>query len=454
VGVALLDGAIRAPSAASIRAGWAGPWHRPRMSPEGPTGDAGAPHLPPEADAAPSTRSEADTGTPIADRLSLDAIDPRDRMPRWVPRAIALFFVGIVALVVANWLLGRLKDLLIIILISLFVSFALEPAVNRLAARGWRRGSATALVFAVFTVLVLVFLAALGKLVADEVSNLVDNAPEYLDSAEQWVNDTFDVQIEGDDLQAQLTDENGPIRNFATQAAGNVLGLSASVLAVIFQLLTVALFTFYLVADGPRFRRAVCSFLRPERQRVVLETWEIAIDKTGGYIYSRGLLGLLSGVAHWIAFEIIGVPYAIALAFFVGIVSQFVPVVGTYLAAAFPAFIALVNQPTDAIWVVAFAVLYQQIENYLFAPRITARTMDLHPAVAFGSVLVGVGLLGGIGALLALPASAVLQALGSTYIERHEVVDTAMTAEPATRPPGRVARTIQGWRARRDRRRS
>jgi predicted PurR-regulated permease PerM len=405
--------------------------------------------MPPDGSADDPGSSASDSAPSIAERLSVDASDPRDRMPKWVPRAIALFFVGVVGLVVAHWLLGKLRDLLIIVLISLFVSFALEPAVNRLAARGWRRGMATALVFVVFSVAVLLFLGALGKLVADEVSNLVDNAPQYLEDAERWINDTFDVQIEGDDIQAQLTDEEGPIRSFATQAAGNVLGISASVLGAILQLLTVALFTFYLVADGPRFRRAVCSFLKPERQRVVLETWEVAIDKTGGYIYSRGLLALLSGVAHWIAFEIIGVPYAIALAVFVGIVSQFVPVIGTYLAAAFPAFIALVNDPVDALWVVAFAVLYQQIENYLFAPRITARTMDLHPAIAFGSVLVGVGLIGGIGALLALPFSAVIQAVGSTYIERHEVMETAMTTEPSARGPGRVTRVIRGWRARR-----
>jgi predicted PurR-regulated permease PerM len=386
---------------------------------------------------------------PIADRLSTDAVAERDVMPRWVPRAIGLFFAGVIGLVVANWLLGELKDLLVTVLIAMFVSFALEPAVNRLAARGWRRGTATGLVFGVFVVFTLVFLGALGKLVADEVSNLVDNAPTYLEDSERWINETFDVQVDVEDLRDQLTDTDGPIRSFATQAAGNALGLSASVVGVVFQFFTIALFVFYLVADGPRFRRAVCSFLRPDRQRRVLETWEIAIDKTGGYIYSRGLLALLSGAAHWIAFEIIGVPYAIALAFFVGITSQFVPVIGTYLAAAFPAFIALVSSPADALWVIAFAVVYQQVENYLFAPRITARTMDLHPAIAFGSVLAGVGILGGIGALLALPASAVLQALGSTYIERHPVVESAMTAQPERDRVGRVTRAIRSWRRRR-----
>ena len=77
--------------------------------------------------------------------------------------------------------------------------------------------------------------------------------------------------------------------------------------------------------------------------------------------------------------------------------------------------------------------MYQQIENYLFAPRISARTMSLHPAVAFGSVIAGGGLFGPVGALLALPAAAVLQAIGSTYGSRHEVVESPMTAEPTRR---------------------
>ena len=200
-----------------------------------------------------------------------------------------------------------------------------------------------------------------------------------------------------------------------------------------FQFFTILLFTFYLVADGPRFRRTVCSFMRPDRQIEVLANWEIAILKTGGYLYSRLLLGLLSAFFHYLAFVLIGVPYAIALALFVGLVSQFVPVIGTYIAGALPTLVALAVSPADALWVLGFAVVYQQVENYLFAPRITARTMSLHPAVAFGSVLVGGGLFGPIGAILALPAAAVIQAVGSTYIGRHEVVETPMTTDHVPR---------------------
>jgi len=215
----------------------------------------------------------------------------------------------------------------------------------------------------------------------------------------------------------------------------------------VFQAFTVALFTFYLVADGPRLRRTICSLLRPERQREVLRAWELAIDKTGGYIYSRSLLAGLSALATWIALSIIGVPYALALALWVGIISQFVPVVGTYIAGALPVVIAGLNEPVDIIWTLAFIIVYQQIENYLLAPRITAHTMELHPAVAFGTVIAGAALIGPVGAVLALPAAAVGQAFVSTYIQRHDVVESELTHEPRRRR--RLLQIVRAWRSNR-----
>ena len=221
--------------------------------------------------------------------------------------------------------------------------------------------------------------------------------------------------------------------------------LSFTAVGVVFRLLTIGLFTFYLVLDAPKLRRTICSAMRPERQRQVIETWELAVTKTGGYLYSRGLLAGLSAAFHWVAFTAIDLRYALALAIFVGIVSQFIPVIGTYLAGALPAIVALANDPVKALWVVAIVAVYQQVENYLFAPRITARTMELHPAVAFGAVIAGGSTFGAAGALLALPAAAMGQAIGSAYLTRHPVVDSHMTdVAPPRRSPDRW------WRRRSD----
>lgn len=358
--------------------------------------------------------------------------EPRegDRMPRWVPRAIGMALVGLILLDVGATIIVRLSSLLVILLISLFASFAIEPAVNWIAERGVRRGTATGIVLTGSLLGLVLFFVAIGSVVAVQLADLADDAPAYARDVETWVNDQFNTELDMEQFVEELTDAEGPLRGLATSIAANALSFTVRAVAIIFQIFAVLLFTFYLVADGPRLRRSICSLLRPERQMIVLRTWEIAIQKTGSYIYSRALLAGLSAIATWIALSLIGVPYPVALALWFGVMSQFIPTVGTYLGALLPILIALVDRPSSAVWVLVFAVLYQQLENYVLAPRISARTMELHPAVAFGSVIAGASILGPVGALLALPAAAVFHALGSTYLARHEVVDSAMTRAP------------------------
>ena len=355
-----------------------------------------------------------------------------DAMPPWIPRAILWFFGTGLAIVVAWWLVVRLRGLLVMLLVALFLSFALEPAVNWMAERGWRRGAATLTVMFVLLIAGAIFIWAMGAVLVNQVTDFVDEAPRYIEDAEDWFNDTFDADVDFEDLIAEFQ-EGGSAQEFAAKLGGNIVSAGATVVAVLFQMLTIALFTFYLVADGPRLRRAILSVLPPDRQVEVLRVWEIAIDKTGGYIYSRGILAFFSTLVHWIAFAVIGIPFPLPLAIWVGLISQFVPTIGTYIAGALPIVIALIDKPIDALWVLAVILVYQQIENYLLAPPIQAETMDIHPAVAFGGVIAGASILGPIGALLALPAAATLQAFVSTYVRRHEVIETPLTARPRAR---------------------
>jgi predicted PurR-regulated permease PerM len=367
----------------------------------------------------------------------------RDRMPGWVPKAIATFWLGFAVLWLARGIVHSLRSFFLVLLISLFLSFAIEPAVNRLERAGVRRGAGTGLVFLLITLAIVGFGFAVGTVLAEQLTTFTDDAPTYLDDLERWLQDNVDESIEFDDIRDEFA-EGGAVRDFAQTAATNALDFGAALLSIILQIFTVALFTFYLVADGPRLRRQICSLLPPERQREVLRAWDLAIEKTGGYIASRAVLAVLSAFFHWMAFAIIGVPFPLPLALWVGVLSQFIPVIGTYIAGAVPVVIALIDSPTTGLWTLGFIVLYQQVENYLFLPRVTARTMEMHVAVAFGAVIVGSALLGPIGAVLALPAAATGQAFVSSYVNRHEV-DEAMIAQ-TTMP--RTSRRF--WQRRRD----
>ncbi|MEO1061109.1 MAG: AI-2E family transporter [Actinomycetota bacterium] len=356
-----------------------------------------------------------------------------DQMPRWVPRAVAVLMLGVAGLFVVYWAFLQLRGLLTLLLISLFLSFAIEPAVNWLERQGIRRGAGTGLVFLGVFLSIVGFLVAMGSLLVDQANNLVDEAPGYIEDIEEWVESNFDVEVDAEEL-VQEFQEGGAARDLATGLADDLVEVGRQVVTVIFQALTVILFTFYLVADGPRLRRTVCSVLPERRQREVLRAWNLAIDKTGGYIYSRALLAFVAFLSHWLAFIIIDVPFPLPLALWVGVISQFIPTVGTYIAGIVPVVIAVLDRPVSALWVLGFIVVYQQFENYLLLPRITAQHLDMHPAVAFGAVIAGAGLLGASGAILALPAGATLQAFVSTYLNRHEVVESRLTHPRPVRP--------------------
>jgi predicted PurR-regulated permease PerM len=350
-------------------------------------------------------------------------------MPRWLPRAVVVALLLVALFELASWAFLQLTGFLSTLLVSFVFSLAMEPAVDRMAARGMRRGLATFLVFLVTAVLALGFVAALVTLLVDQVGQVAAQLPHLLDSLIKWVNSTFHSDFSMDKLQQTLLNNAGSIEQYAQKAANNIWGVSSSLLGGLFRLLTIALFTFYFTADGPRMRRTLCSMLPPARQAEVLRAWEIGIQKTGGYLYSRALLAVVSALSHYVLLKLLGIPYAGALAVWVGVISQFVPTIGTYLAGALPMLVGLTVDPMDAVWILIFVVVYQQVENYLLQPRITARTVEIHPAVAFGSVIAGAALLGAVGALIAIPVTATLQGFLGTYIRRYEVVEP--TAGPA-----------------------
>ncbi|MEX2986165.1 AI-2E family transporter [Streptomyces sp. C36] len=347
-------------------------------------------------------------------------------MPRWLPRAVVVTLALFACFQLASWAFHQLIGLFANILIAFFLALAIEPAVDRMSARGVRRGLATGLVFLGVTVFVVGFFTLLGSMLAGQIQTMVENFPSYLDSVIRWINRTFHTRLSRPEIQQSVLHSDW-LQKYVRNSAGGVLEVSATVLGGLFQLLTVLLFSFYFAADGPRLRRALCSVLPPQRQAEVLRAWELALAKTGGYIYSRALMALISGIAHYVLLEVLGVPYAPALAVWVGLVSQFIPTIGTYLAGALPVLLAFTVDPWYAVWVLCFVVVYQQFENYVLQPRITARTVDIHPAVAFGSVVAGAALLGAVGALIAIPATATLQAFLGTYVKRYEVTATADT---------------------------
>ena len=333
----------------------------------------------------------------------------------------------LVATAATAWLLFRLSNIIFMIFVSLFVAVAIEPPVHYLEKRGWRRGLATGVVFLVAFALLIVFLVALVPLFVEQINQFVEAVPGYVESVAGFLADTFGLQVS----ELEIAEEGQNLADIIATAGGTlvggVIGLTTNVFSFLFFASTVGIFSFYMVAELPQLQHTVLSFMPPDQQRDALHIWDIAVEKMGGYIYSRLILAILSGLLSTVVLTFLDVPFALSLGIWVGVLSQFIPVIGTYLAAILPAVVAFsANGPNSALWVVGYFLAYQQVENYLIAPRITRRTMQIHPAVSIGAILVGASLLGGIGILLALPTTGIIQALISeSSAQRHEVISGA-----------------------------
>lgn len=352
-----------------------------------------------------------------------------ERRPRWVAvtrsNARQVTFgalAGVVLLLVAVWAFQAVSSFLFLLLLAWLLSIAMEPMVLWLIRRGLRRGAASGVVLLGLVVLVLGLGALFGQLFLVQAAELRDAFPSAVSNGVDWVNATFRTNFNAGQIQANLSLTPERLGQLAQQFGGGLLGVFGTVLTVVFNLVTILVFAYYLSADSVRLRQTIGSFLPPRYQPVLMTVWTIAVEKTGGYVVSRLVLALLSAVAHAVFFWAIDVPFWLPLGIVAGITAQFVPVIGTYIGVIVPALFALLHRPLSVVWIVVFATIYQQLESYWFTPKISKRTMDVHPAIALAAVFVGVELFGAIGALIGIPVAAAIVTILETFRRRHELL--------------------------------
>ena len=343
--------------------------------------------------------------------------------------------IGIAVIVIAlalrftSWLFIATRHFLFLLLLAWLAAIAMEPAVGWLARRNWRRGLATGAVMLTLVILVSAFFAIFGNLLIEQIVSLVRSFPDTVTSFIDWINRTFNTSFDPTQLTDTLHLAPSDVAEWAQKLGLGLFGFFTSLVGIVFDFFLVLLFAFYFSADGPRLRRFLASWLPQETQRVVNNVWEVAVQKTGGYVASRLILAVLSAVCTSIFLLVMDVPYWLPLGIWTGVVSQFIPTLGTYLGGSLPVLFAFGQSVGTGIAVIIFIIVYQQIENYLFAPRISQRTMNIHPAVAFGSVVVGAAVGGAMGALIAIPIVASIQSLIETYGRRYELIPELVPSE-------------------------
>jgi predicted PurR-regulated permease PerM len=342
--------------------------------------------------------------------------------PRALRRAVVMVLLMITLWMTALWVFQAIGRFMFLLLLSWLFAMAMEPAIGWLVRRGMRRGWATGVVSVALLMVTVLLGAMFGNVFFTQLAQLVQALPGVVVEVISWANRTFSLKLDATSIATSLKLTPSQVGLMASNLAGGVFGLVSSLLGALFDTFTFVVFALYLAADGPRVRRAIGSRLSPARQDVFVTVWDIAEVKTGGYVVSKIELSALSSVFHGTFFYLVGVPYWLPLALLVGLLAQFIPILGTYLGVLVPILFVVATDPLTALWILLFATIYQQIETYVFTPRISKRTMDVNSGIALAAVFIGVAIWGPLGALIGIPIAAAAVAVLETYGHRHELV--------------------------------
>jgi predicted PurR-regulated permease PerM len=296
------------------------------------------------------------------------------------------------------------RSVLVLVLVAAFLAIGLNPTVSRLVRMGMRRGAAVGIVF----LGVLAFFTAFGYAVlppiVTQVANFVEALPSYVrDLQNNAVVADLDQRFGlVDRLNDYVTGELG------TQVAGNIVSIGQQVAGLVFKGLTILILTLYFLSSFNTIKDTAYRLVpRSRRARVTLLGDEI-LGRVGGYVAGALVVALIAGTATLVWVSALGVPYPLALALIVAI-TDIIPLIGATIGAVIVTAVAFFVSLPVGIATGVFFIIYQQVENYLIYPRVMSRSVDVNPAAAIVGALVGGTLLGFVGALLAVPATAAIQ---------------------------------------------
>ena len=323
------------------------------------------------------------------------------------------------------------RQVLTWIFVALFLALALNPAVQFFENRGLRRGYAAAIT-SFLTLGVIFGLASLF------VPTLVGEANDFVRAVPDYVEDVSEGRGPLGDL-AERYDIVERVRAAAEGGgAAGVLGLSDTAISItskivtaIVAAVTIAFMTFFMLLEGPRWLDRFFA-LMPEHSEERARRVGMEIYRTiGGYVTGNLLISVIAGVVSTLVLLVCGVSYAVALGLLVAIL-DLVPLAGATLAAILVTTVAFIDQGVViGLIVLAFFIVYQQVENHVLQPLVYSRTVQLSPLAILIAVLIGAKLAGVLGALGAIPVAGTIQVLILEWLRARRELAEANTASQA-----------------------
>ncbi len=351
---------------------------------------------------------------------------------------VTLTVAGALVLLLAAW---RVRNILLLVLVAAVFAVGLDPQVRWLQRRRLSRGWAVTVILLLSVGLLVLFGWLVIPAAVRQTHELVTHTPDYLDRLQHATGFLGTLQ-QHYDLAQRLKETTTQLPSFALK---QVPGVTASAGSIVFNALTVTVLTIYFLAGLPRGQAAATALLARQRQHADrnVRILEESLGRIGGYVSGNLLISVIAGTLAFAVLELLGVPFAAALGFWVAI-ADLVPSVGAMLGAVLCVIVALFSSGAHGIAVAVYFVVYQRVENYFILPRIMTKAIDLSAPTVIVTLLVGARLAGLEGALIALPiAAAVKVVIREVWLVGRT---TPTTSTPATQPVDTTGHTASAPR--------
>lgn len=329
---------------------------------------------------------------------------PKNGILPTMPRKIEIShrtIIFAVLFLVFLWFLYFIKDLILQLFVALLLMAILNPLVSKITKLRIPRAIA---VFIAYLVVFGIFGAALAGIIpplVEQTTSFVNNIPGYLSSL--GIGGYINEQLTGE-LLSQL----GSI-------PGQLVKVGLSVFSNVFTVITVLIFAFYLLLARDKLDDQLGFLFGEERKGELARIMDLLESRLGGWARGELTLMVLVGVFNYIGLMILGIPFALPLAILAGLL-EIIPYLGPVIAAIPGVIIGLSISPLMGLAVAALAFLIQQLENYLFVPKVMEKSVGVSPIVTLLALAIGFRIAGVVGVVISVPVVLTIQVLSKEYL--------------------------------------
>jgi len=375
-----------------------------------------------------------------------------EEVTTWTTNQVVFATIFVVCVFLIFWLLYRLQTVLLLFFVAIVLGTAIRPAVEWLYRRGVSRTNGVILIYVLIASLFTAFLALILPLLAEQTTQLSQNLPEFYVTVRSWLlnSDYRLLRIISARLPTQLglfLNTNQTTEQVLDQVTRTILYVNLLIKGVL-STLAIFLLAYYWNQEGQSVIRTMLRLIPSQRKKEFLEFIDHVETKMGAYIRGQVILCSIIGVLAFLAYIMIGLPSALALGIFAGMM-EIIPVFGPAIGAVPAILVALSLSPLQAVWVVIATVLIQAAENMYLLPRVMNRSMGVNPIIVLLSMVAFGSVFGVAGVLLALPLAAILQFVINRIVTSpdnlsNDVEPQEGEIQPLIYESEKLVRTLQG----------